>query len=165
MGNTNPALKKFLLNEKPFEIENNWFQRVFRGVGIFLTPDSCSSWFFTPRKVVFSKICDTLKKSAKKFRRDRDSNLWPLEPRWEKLPLGHGVNFCPLQISIFRFIRYQNSNGFGIFAKFYPRKKFAITFSDFSSAVRTDTQRKSCSSSHELQLFFDHFFSSQWKTW
>ena len=104
-------------------------------LGIFLTPDSCFPCFFTPRKVVFSKICDTLKKSAKKFRWDRDSNLRPLKPWREKLPLGHGVNFWPLQISSFRFIRYQNSNGFGIFVKFYPRKKFAITFLDFSSAV------------------------------
>ena len=50
------GVKKFLLDEKPFEINFFQFQRVFRGLGIFLTPDSCSSCFFTPRNVVFIKI-------------------------------------------------------------------------------------------------------------
>ena len=72
--------KKILLHEKPFEIENYWFQRVFRGEEIFLTPDSCSSWFFTPRNVVFVKISMIFEKLQKSSISSRawTCNLWSL---------------------------------------------------------------------------------------
>ena len=80
MRNTNPAFKKFLLHEKPFEINFFRFQRVFVKKKIFLTPDSCSSWFFTSRNVVFIKISKFFEKMQKICGRGgiRTCDLWSL---------------------------------------------------------------------------------------
>ena len=62
------------------------FSKGFSWSRNFLTPDSCSSWFFTPRNVVFIKISTIFEKMQKKFRPGRDSNLRPLDSPKIELP-------------------------------------------------------------------------------
>ena len=59
------GVKKISTPRKTLWNWKNWFQRVFRWVGIFLMPDSCSSRFFTPRNMVFIKISSMFEKMQK----------------------------------------------------------------------------------------------------
>ena len=116
-----------------FTVVLRWYYCLLeRTLGIFLTPDSCFPYNFTPKKVVFSKICDTLKKNAKKFWRDWNSNLRSLEPwremLWSQLLTPPDIDFLIYKVPKFRRIRN--------IRKKLPQKKICPTFLIFRPPCR-----------------------------